>query len=270
MADHNPRTSTTPILAVYDVTKIYEPPPRWLRPLIRTAASGPVPALRGVSLSVHSGEIVGLVGPNGAGKTTLIKLITTLLQPTAGQVSVDGYDTDRQPYHVRDRIGLVLEGDQGLYGRMTGLQNLEFYGRLAGMGRTTARRRGTEVLAMLELTAQDKLVFGYSAGMKMRLSIGRAIMPDPPLLVLDEPTRSLDPVASRSTGRLFRELAETGRAILLSSHRLDEVLDVCSRLIAIVDGVVRFSGTARDLARTPADAARALSDLLETEPSSAP
>jgi ABC-2 type transport system ATP-binding protein len=255
----------TAMLEASSLSKRYEPPPGWLRPFIKTAARQPVDALRDVSLHANRGEVVGLVGPNGAGKTTLIKIISTLLQPTEGRAAVDGFDVMRQSGQVRHRLGLVLEGDQGLYGRLTGRQNLEFYGRLAGMQRDDAGQRAEHLLTMVDLAGRDKLVFGYSAGMKARLSICRALMADPPLVVLDEPTRSLDPVASRSATRLFRGLADEGRAVLLSNHRLDEVVAICDRIVAIVHGRVCFTGTVDQLAPTPAEAATSLSELLERE-----
>jgi ABC-2 type transport system ATP-binding protein len=251
------------MLAVEAVTKVYEPPPRWLRPLIRSAVRAPVHALRGVSLQVNRGEIVGLVGPNGAGKTTLLKIVSTLLEPTSGRATVDGYDTAQRPREACARLGLILEGDQGLYGRLTGAQNLELYGRLAGLTPSDVRVRAAALLDQVELADRDKLVFGYSAGMKMRLSIARALMADPPLIVLDEPTRSLDPVASRFAMRLFRGLADDGRAVLLSSHRLDEVVSVCTRVVAIVGGEVRFEGSPDTITVAPDGAAVALLSLLE-------
>ncbi len=253
------------MLEVRGVSKTYEPPARWLRPLVRSAVKEPMQALRDVSLTVQPGEIVGLIGPNGAGKTTLLKIISTLLEPTEGHVTVDGHDTTSDAAQVCRRLGLVLEGDQGLYDRLTGFQNLEFYGMLAGMPRRRARERATEMLALLELSHRDKLVFGYSAGMRMRLSIARALMADPPLLVLDEPTRSLDPLASRFTGTILRGLAEQGRSILMSNHRLDEVVSTCDRIVAIVHGQVRFQGVADDVAGAGNGRAAALSDLLERE-----
>jgi ABC-2 type transport system ATP-binding protein len=251
------------MLQVVAVSKVYAPPTTWLRPFIRAAVRQPVQALRDVSMQVSTGEIVGLVGPNGAGKTTLIKVISTLLEPTSGHVTVDGHETSRSSAQVRQRLGIVLEGDQGLYDRLTGRQNLELYGRLAGLEKSAARRRADALLNLLDLAARDKLVFGFSAGMKMRLSIARAMMADPALLVLDEPTRSLDPLASRSTMRLFRSLADEGRAVLLSNHRLDEVVAVCTRIVAIVNGSVCFTGRPRDLADTPQEIVTALGDLLE-------
>ena len=253
------------MLVVDRVSKTYERPPRWLRPLVRSAVTEPVTALRDVSLTVGRGEVVGLIGPNGAGKTTLLKIISTLLEPTTGRAEVDGFDTTGQAHEVCRRLGLVLEGDQGLYDRLTGLQNLEFYGMLAGMSRRDAQRRAVELLELLQLSGRDKLVFGYSSGMRVRLSICRALMADPPLIVLDEPTRSLDPLASRFTIELLRALAEQGRAVLMSNHRLDEVVTVCDRVVAIVHGQVRFDGVPGALSEGPSQAATALSDLLERE-----
>jgi ABC-2 type transport system ATP-binding protein len=253
------------MLDVRGVSKVYQPPPVWLRPLVRTAVSSPVHALRDVSLQVDRGEILGLVGPNGAGKTTLIKIISLLLEPTAGRVMVDGLDVVEQPIEVRRRLGLVLEGDQGLYDRLTGRQNLEFYGRLTGLSREQTWRRANELMALLGLSELDKLVFGYSAGMKLRLSICRALLSDPSLVILDEPTRSLDPIASRTVLRLLRGLGDGGHAILLSNHRLDEIVTVCTRVVAIVRGQVCFVGRPGDLAATPGEASAALSDLLERQ-----
>lgn len=255
----------TAMLDVSAVGKTYEPPPFWLRPLMRTAVRAPVEALRDVSFSVHRGQVVGLVGPNGAGKTTLLKIIATLLEPTTGSVSVEGRAVSEDSLAVRRRLGLVLEGDQGLYGRLTGRQNLELYARLAGLSPRTARDRASELLNLMGLGERDKLVFGYSAGMKMRLSIARALTGDPALIVLDEPTRSLDPIVSRFAMGLFRRLADEGRGVLLSNHRLDEVIAASDRIVAIVDGAVCFSGTPADLGTSRGEAAQALSDLLERE-----
>jgi ABC-2 type transport system ATP-binding protein len=254
------------VLQVEEVVKTYPPPPTWLRPAIRVASRVPVPALRGVSLTAAPGEVVGLVGPNGAGKTTLIKIIASLLAPTSGRVSIAGHDVLADRERACSELGLVLEGDRGLYGRMTGRENLEFFGAMAGLDRGRARRRADELIELLELAGRDKLVFAYSAGMRMRLSLARALMGEPSLLVLDEPTRSLDPLVSRFTGRLLRQLAAEGRTVLLSNHRLDEVVAVCDRLIAIIDGQVRFHGRPAELARHSSDgAAAALGDLLERE-----
>lgn len=253
------------MLQVDGVTKVYAPPSRWLRPLVRSAVTSPVAAVRDVSFGIDRGEVVGLVGPNGAGKTSLLKMISTLLEPTSGAITVDGFDTVHEPQQVCRRLGLVLEGDQGLYDRLTGRQNLEFYGMMAGMSMRDARARADELMAMLELADRDKLVFGYSAGMRMRLSLGRALVADPPLVVLDEPTRSLDPLVSRFTQDLLRRLASHGRAVLLSNHRLDEVVATCDRIVVVVHGQVRFDGVPSTLTHSTPGSSVALLDLLERE-----
>lgn len=235
------------MLEIENVGKRYPLPPPLLRPLMRVAARKPVEALEGVSFHVSKGEVVGLVGPNGAGKSTLIRIIATLLQPTRGEVTVDGYQVSRHPEEVRKRLGLVLEGDRGLYGRLTGRQNLEFFGVLQGLAPPVARHRAGDLLHSFDLVGRDKLVFGYSSGMRARLCLARALIADPPLLVLDEPSRSLDPVASQYVGQLLRRLAGEGRAVLLSSHRLEEVSTFCDQVVVLRGGRVKHVGDSSGL-----------------------
>jgi ABC-2 type transport system ATP-binding protein len=252
------------VLEVEGLGKTYLPPTHLLRPLVKVAAKEPVQALTDVSFSVGPGQIVGLVGPNGAGKTTLIKVIGTLLEPTTGRASVAGFDVTEQPLEAKRRLGLVLADDRGLYWRMTGRQNLEFFGVMAGLSRRQSRVRAQELLEALELADADKLVFGYSTGMRARLNIARSLLADPPLLVLDEPTRSLDPLATARVGELLQELcARDGRAILLSSHRLDEVTTLCERIVVLVGGGVRFVGAPHELGSGAT--AHALTELLKRE-----
>jgi ABC-2 type transport system ATP-binding protein len=249
------------MLQVEAVSKSYAPVWRPLRPLVRTASAGPVEALRSVSFGVASGEMVGLVGPNGAGKTTLLRIVATLLTPTRGTVSVGGYDVVRAPAEVRRRVGLVLEGDRGLYERLNGRENLEFFGALAGLSPAAARSRAEELLVQSGLTGADKLVFGYSSGMRARLSLARALLGDPGLLLLDEPTRSLDPLASEKVLGQLSGLARQGKAVLLSSHRVGEVVSCCTRVVVLGGGEVRYDGPVAAL-RGPGPAA-ALSGVLE-------
>ena len=227
-----------------------------------TKSFGTTVALDDVSFRVNAGSIVGLVGPNGAGKTTLIRIITTLLSPTAGKVTLGNLHVERDGHEIRRRIGLVLSDDRGLYWRLTGRQNLQFFGVMAGLKRAAAARRTAALMEEVGLAGRDKLVFGYSAGMRTRLSLARALLIDPPLLVLDEPTRSLDPVATREVGDLLRRLAASGRAVLLSSHRLDEVADVCHTVVALVSGAVAFDGSTQELAEDQAGSMEALVRLL--------
>lgn len=250
------------MLTVENLSKTYLPPTTWLRPLIRTAARQPVQALDSVSFRVDPGQVVGLVGPNGAGKSTFFRLIGTLLEPTAGRAAVDGYDTVSESHEVRRRIGLVLEGDRGLYGRLTGQENLEFFGVLAGLAPQAARVRGAELLEFVGLAPVDKLVFGYSAGMRTKLSLARALMADPPLILLDEPTRSLDPVASAQVGDLLGSLARQGRAILFSSHAVQEIVATCHHVVVLIEGQVRWQGSPDTLSGPQRGQTEALIRLL--------
>lgn len=246
------------ILEVHNLNKQYPPPPRWARPLVRVASRTAVDAIRDASFHVDVGEVVGLVGPNGAGKSTLIRLVAGLLEPSGGRVLVNGRDAAGSRRSPSVGLGLILEGDRGLYSRLTGSQNLAFFGVISGLRRNEALRRSAELMEMFDLAGRDKLVFGYSSGMRLRLSLARALMAEPPLLLLDEPTRSLDPLASVETGKLLRALADRGHAILVANHRLDEVVTVCDRVVAIVDGRVRYAGAPSlllDAAGTGAQAA---------------
>ena len=236
------------MLQVDSVTKIYPRLAGIQRILMRSASTGEVQALSGVSLAVGAGEIVGLVGPNGAGKTTLLRIISTLLEPTTGRVTVGGTDTSADPIAVRASLGLVLADDRSLYWRLNGRENLEFFAGIAGMPLAAARVRAGELLDRVGLADRDKLVFGYSSGMRARLSLARALLHRPRLLVLDEATRALDPVAAADVADLLREAAADGVAVVLSSHRLDEVESVCDRVVVIAAGSVRYQGTPAELA----------------------
>ena len=252
------------MLQVDAVGKVYPRLTGIQRLLMRSASPEPVVALSAVDLTVRPGEVVGLVGPNGAGKTTLLRIIATLTEPTTGSVTIDGLDTVRHGHEVRGRLGLVLADDRSLYWRLTGRQNLEFFAGIAGMRRAEAGRRTDELLERVGLAHRDKLVFGYSSGMRSRLSLARALLTRPRLLVLDEATRALDPVAAADVGGLLRDAARDGVAVLQSSHRLDEIESVCDRLVVVAAGAVRFEGSAAQLAGS-ARFADAMRELLAQE-----
>jgi ABC-2 type transport system ATP-binding protein len=253
------------VLELDHVTKTYLPPSRWLRPFIRVAANEPVHALREATFSVLPGEVVGLVGPNGAGKTTLIKIIGTLLEPTSGRASVAGFDVVDQAMKVRERIGVVLADERGLYWRLSGRRNLELFGVLNGLTRADARSRAEMLLDLVDLADRDKLVFGYSSGMRTRLNLARALMTNPQVLILDEPTRSLDPLAASWVGELLRRLAGEGHAVLMASHRLDEVETVCDRAVVLLGGEIRHVGSVNELNTDGRGAARRLVEMLAAD-----
>lgn len=231
------------LLRIENLSKTYPPAKGLLRLVMKTASETPVEALSDVSFQVRAGEVVGLVGPNGAGKTTLFRIISTLLEATSGSVTIDDHDTIDDPAWARNALGLVLEGERGFYQRLTGIQNLEFFGLMQGMSRLESRERGMELLERMGLASRDRRVFGYSAGMRVRLAFARSLMANPRLLLLDEPTRSLDPRASLDAMELVSELAGAGRAVLLATHRLDEIRSFCDRVVVLLDGRVKYEGS---------------------------
>ena len=253
------------MLLVEGVRRTYEPATGLVRLLTRTATDTTVVALRHVDLEARPGRILGLVGPNGAGKTTLIRIIAGLLDPDAGRVLVDGHDPATDPGAAARALGLVLADDRSLYWRLTGRQNLEFHGALFGLSRRDAAARADDLLAAAGLADNDRRVFGYSTGMRARLAIARALVHEPRVVVLDEPTRSLDPIAARGLCAVLRHLADSGCTILLSSHRLDELERVADDVAVLVAGQVTFRGPMASLRTAGGTAASRLEELLHAD-----
>ena len=209
-----------------------------------------VEALRGISFDVKHGEVVGLLGPNGAGKTTTVKIIATLLTPDEGEVRVEGFDVVREADEVRKRIGIMLTVEKGFYGKLTGRENLEYFGALYGIPENILKQRIEQLLALLELDklgAGDRLFEEFSLGMKARLAFARALLRDPPVLLLDEPTLGLDPPTARKIRSLVKELARQGKAILYTTHNMFEAEIVCDRVLLINRGVIVAEGTPDEL-----------------------
>lgn len=214
-----------PAVEVNDVTKVYTPFPWWLRILVRSQVRSPVAALDGVSFQVGAGQICGVIGPNGAGKTTLFRILTGLTTPTSGSAAILGSDVTRQSLAVRRHVGFMPSDDRSLMLRQTCWSNLAFHGRLRGLRERDLRRRIDEILGMVGLTAaRDRVGFALSSGMRARLQLARALLHEPQVLILDEPTASVDPVSSHEFLELLRGLAvEKGVAVLVSSHRVEEI-----------------------------------------------
>jgi ABC-2 type transport system ATP-binding protein len=200
-------------------------------------------AVQGVSFSVEEGEVFGLLGPNGAGKTTMIRMLTGQLRPTSGEARVAGCDVVRDRQALKGQIGVVFEY-QNLYERMTGGENLSFAARLFGCD----DRRVKEMLEKVGLADRAKdLIRSYSNGMKQRLLIARALLHRPKMLFLDEPTKGLDPAASRQIRDLVRELATQGVTILLTTHYMEEADQLCRRLAFLNEGRIVALDTPQNL-----------------------
>lgn len=206
-----------------------------------------VVAVDDVSLTCRDGEVFGLLGPNGAGKTTLLRLIASVLEPTAGSALVDGLDARKQGDQVRARIGLLVE-TAGLYSRFTPREHLRFCGRLHGLDGPHLERRVNAVLDMLEMgDFADRRAEGFSAGMRRRVVLGQALVHDPPNVILDEPTASLDVMSTRNVRAVVRQFREDGRCVLISTHRMDEAQRLCDRVAIIHKGRLQAVGTPVEL-----------------------
>lgn len=204
---------------------------------------GSVDAVRRVSFVAADGRVTGLLGPNGAGKTTTLRMISTLLAPSAGSVRVDGIDAGRDPLAVRARIG-TLSDARGLYGRLTARENIAYYGELRGIARAQVAASTGRLAALLEFEALlDRRCDGFSQGERMKVAIARALVHDPPNVVLDEPTNGLDVMTTRSLRDAVRRLREAGKCVLFSSHVMQEVAALCDEIVIIAQGEVCAAGS---------------------------
>ncbi|RLF17293.1 MAG: ABC transporter ATP-binding protein [Thermoprotei archaeon] len=210
-----------------------------------------IEALKGISFKVMEGEVFGLLGPNGAGKTTTVKIISTLLLPDEGTAKVLGYDVVEEANEVRKLIGVSLSVEKGFFWKLTGRENLKYFGMLYGLDGELLRKRIDELIKMLgldELNAADKLYEEYSLGMKARLSLARALLTDPPVLILDEPTLGLDPPSARSLRELLVELAhDNNKTVLITTHNMFEAEIICDKVAIIDKGVILAVDTVEGL-----------------------
>jgi ABC-2 type transport system ATP-binding protein len=229
-------TESAPRVEVHALGKTFLPMPGWARAFTRSPVAEPVRALDGVSLTVVAGEVCAVAGRNGAGKSTLFRILTGLVSPTEGRARVCGYDATADGHEVRRRIGFVPGDERSLFLHHTPRENLTFRGRLHGLPNTALRRRIEEVLDLVDLGEQgDRVGFALSSGMRARLQLACALLHEPAVLVLDEPTASIDPVASYALLETIRGLArEQQLAVLLSTHRADEI-EALAANVALLD-----------------------------------
>jgi ABC-2 type transport system ATP-binding protein len=209
---------------------------------------GPVVALRGVTLAVAAGEIHALLGANGAGKTTLLRVLGGLVAPSSGTATVLGRAVDGSR-SMHARVGLLPSGDRTFYLRLSALENLIFFARLHGLSRSAARRRARELLDAVGLSAAaDRRVSAFSHGMQRRLAFARALLGEPRVLLIDEATHDLDPIAARGIRDLTREHAASGTAVVWATQRIEELTGFADRVTVLQDGAVRFGGSLTALA----------------------
>lgn len=223
------------MISMNEVTKIYETKQKlgWLRSEKRS-----VTAVKSLSLDIAPGEIVGLLGLNGAGKTTTIRMLSTLLDPTSGSIEVDGKSMKHNRQVIQKKVNMIAGGERMLYWRLTGRENLLYFGKLYGMNTSHITREASRLLEEVGLTdAADQPVEQYSKGMKQRLQIARGLINDPQYLFLDEPTLGLDAPIARQLRSTVRRLAlDQGKGLLLTSHYLQEVEELCDRVYVLNRG----------------------------------
>ena len=227
----------SPAVEVTGLTKVFEKGRRtiWQRLRREPDKRQKFVAVDGIDLRVERGEIFGVLGPNGAGKTTTLRMLATLLEPTSGEARVLGIDVKRDPRKIRANLGAMLSGERSLYWKLTARENLEYFAALYHVPPKEQKARIDGALAAVKLTDRaDDYVERYSTGMRQRLALARALLPDPPLVILDEPTVGLDPQAARDLRDRVRELKRQGRTVLLTTHYMEEADQLCDR-IAIID-----------------------------------
>lgn len=232
------------LVDIQNVGKVYMPSPLWMRFLLRSAISEPIVALDDVSLQVEAGQIWAVVGPNGAGKSTLFRILTGLTTPTSGRASVMGYDVTEDSAKVRRMVGFAPAEDRTLWLRHSCRENLMFHGRLQGIGERRLRPAVDDMLDLVGLgLAKDRAGFALSSGMRARLQLARALLHEPSVLILDEPTGAIDPVGAYDLLEVIKAVTvERGLAVLLSSHRLEDIEALHDNVALLDQGKLIYRG----------------------------
>ncbi|MDI6891157.1 MAG: ABC transporter ATP-binding protein [Thermodesulfovibrionales bacterium] len=207
-------------------------------------------ALKDINIQVNKGELFGLLGPNGAGKTTLIKILSGLILPTKGKAYIAGYDVARDGKKARGVIGYVVSEERSFYWRLTGRQNLRFFATLNNLSQSQAEKRIDELIALTGLDNDaDRMFKDYSKGMKQRLAIARGLITSPEVLLMDEPTKSLDPSAAQHLKKFIKEkiVGEDRKTVFLATHNLSEAEELCHRIAIINHGKIKACGTLMEI-----------------------
>ncbi|MDA7793882.1 ATP-binding cassette domain-containing protein [Glaciecola sp.] len=199
-------------------------------------------SVQNVNFICDTGQVLGLLGPNGAGKTTTLRLLSSALKPDSGSILIDGVDVLANPVIARQKIGF-LSGSTGLYGRLSGRENIEYFGKLHGMSKSAIHQKIEELAQLLDLYSfLDRRCENYSTGMKQRVSIARAVVHSPKVVVLDEPTTGLDIMATQTVLEFIRTLKKQQIPVIFSTHHLDEVNELCDTVTVIDEGKTKYNG----------------------------
>ena len=248
--------ASAPAVVLHGLSKRFPTRRGWLETVRHPRSTIYAPVLKGVSCEIAEGEFFGLLGPNGAGKTTLFKILATLVLPDEGTATIAGLDVVQDARAVRRVLSPVIADERSLYWRLSSLENLELYGVLQGLTTAAARGRAAELLQVVGLDdTGTKMVGSFSSGMKQRLLIARALIGRPRILLLDEPTRSLDPLSARRFRAFLREeiTERQGCTVLLATHNAEEALDLCDRVAVLDRGRLLAVGTTESLTRELGD-----------------
>ncbi len=255
-------------VVLQSVTKVFHHPPAFFNWLGSEHASSTY-ALQDLSLNVAAGEVVALLGPNASGKTTALKLISTMLLPDSGRVTVKGSDTSKDPRRVRSQVGFAVASERSFFPRLTARENLDFFAALDNLPRRVRASRVETVLNLVGLPENsDTLVMKFSTGMYQRLAIARALLKQPGVLLLDEPTRSLDPGSAAHFWNVIREIAARGTSVLVASHNFNEAVALADTVAVLFRG--RLAGLRALSARTTVDDLRTFYLDLTGDPEEVP
>jgi len=240
------------MLTVEHVDKSF-PVAHGLPAMLRSLAGQRTPrrqVLFDVNLRVGRGELFGLLGPNGAGKSTLLKLLATLTVPDRGRMTIDGIDVAAEPLEAKRRIALCTSDERSFYFRLTARQNLQFFGALMGLSGKHLRARIDECVALVDLTSHlDRRFGGFSSGMRVRMTVARALLADPSILFFDEPTRAVDPVHAQDLRRMIRRdlVEQAGKTVVLATNLLEEAWEMCDRVAVVNHGRIVALAPPREL-----------------------
>lgn len=221
-------------------------------------------ALRDINLTVKKGECVALLGPNGAGKTTLLKMISTLILPDSGTITVGGNLTGRNDEKIKSLIGLTMPEERSFYWRLTGRQNLECFAALYGLSSTNTRKKLRHLFNFFKVDYADRRFDAYSSGMKRKINLIRALLHDPEILLLDEPTKSLDYDSCCEMQEFIQQQSKCGKTIILATHAIPEAETSCTTFMILNKGKILGTGTKDALQKICNSASRHLSDIYRT------